>query len=122
MADGDASTTIGDHAHGVWRLSAFVDWLSSFMVYGSDQKVLTCGKLAFMAVDALMKTGKAGFRYFNGAHEYHTAQTPFGGVKIVIDASIPDGEIRATDAGIPDEPRIKSKAESVAKNVKTITF
>jgi hypothetical protein len=57
ILDGGASQTVS--------LAAFKDWLQSFMVFGSNQKLALCGPQAFAAISNFANTARAGFRIMN---------------------------------------------------------
>lgn len=46
-------------------MSDFKDWLQSFMVYGSNQKLALCGPKAFAAVSNYANSARNGFRIMN---------------------------------------------------------
>lgn len=105
----------------------FLDWLESFMVYGSDQKVWRCGSGAYQAIVGLGEKEVNGFRMRKGADrqppsdfEPANFQTPFGMALVQHDGNLENGEVVIKDMGVPNHPRILNSAESWADRLLTI--
>lgn len=73
----------GNTTSGV-SLQNLLAWLNSFMVNGSDAKLLMCGNLAYSALSSYANSAQAGFRIINGEDDHRFGlnlieiQTPFG--------------------------------------------
>lgn len=73
----------GNGTAGV-SLQSLLDWLNSFMVNGSDAKLLMCGNLAYSALSSFANSAQAGFRILNNDDDHRFGlnlteiQTPFG--------------------------------------------
>jgi hypothetical protein len=76
-----ANALNGQGAGGV-TLQAFLDWLRSFMVYGSDMKLAFCGPQAFSVISDFANSATAGFRIMNNETIFGMniteVMTPFG--------------------------------------------
>jgi len=80
---GLASTNILNGLAGTGvALSVFKEWLRSFMVYGSNQKLALCGPKAFAAISDYANTAASGFRIMNNETVFGmnitTIVTPYG--------------------------------------------
>lgn len=71
----------GNGASGV-SLDEFLNWLRSFMVFGSPEKLAFCGPKAYSAVSSFANSAVAGFRIMNNETVFGmnitTIVTPYG--------------------------------------------
>ena len=68
-------------------LDAFLAWLQSFMVNGSDSKIAFCGPLAYSALSRYANSAAGGFRIMNNESNVFgmnltEIQTPFGAISL----------------------------------------
>jgi len=70
-----------------------LEWLETFMPYGSDQKLLH-GNRGTLSNLAKTIAGTPGFPYWTGDGR---VMTPFGWIKALENKNIPDGVLMATD-------------------------
>lgn len=74
----------GGGSGGVSLQTGFIPWLNSFMVNGSDAKLLMCGNLSYSALSTFCVSAQAGFRIMNSDDSNKFGlnmieiQTPFG--------------------------------------------
>jgi len=94
-------------------ISAFKQWLRSFMVYGSNQKLGLCGPLAFSAISDYANTAAAGFRIMNNETIFGmnitTIVTPFGILELTFHPLLQEASAFQGSMFVIDMPNVVQK-------------